>query len=287
MESAKTPQELLKSFKQCNKVAREKRAQKLGFINAAEYLKHLETLCVGGSSVKTTGKKSSKSEPMVINQSVTETPGKKTTKKTVKPVINVCDVLDSSGSMSGPKHANAIKGINTGIKSLRKDKEPVEYTYTLCDFADDLRFPYVCRTLSSIPEITGATRGSTALFDAIGTTIKHIKQNIKKGEKVLVNIYTDGQENASRNYTKETIAESIKSLSIEGWTFTFIGTPSDVLYVQKYLHIDESNTLEYDGSARGLEESFMQTNSARSAYSKKVAKGEDTSRGFYKEVGKL
>jgi uncharacterized protein YegL len=194
------------------------------------------------------------------------------------------DILDSSGSMSGSKISAAVKGINHGVKDLQSDTNPVDYTYTLCDFSEDVIFRQVMTRVHMVPKFEGETRGSTSLFDAIGKTIELITEKINPGEKVLVNIYTDGQENSSRLYSADIISKNIKSCSERGWTFTFIGTPSDVAYAQERLSIKGSNTLVYDGTAKGLEKSFVTNTAARANYSSKVSRGEDVSEGFYKDI---
>jgi hypothetical protein len=122
------------------------------------------------------------------------------------------------------------------------------------------------------------------LFDAIGKSVESLKPNLQPGDKVLVNIYTDGQENSSRHFTAEAINTLIKALSETGWTFTFIGTKEDVAYAQSRLSFKASNTLIYDGTAKGLEKSFMVNNVSRSAYSSAVADGLDVSEGFFKDI---
>lgn len=283
----RTPQETLKEFKQLNKVAREKRAVKNGFADAASYLTHLETLAsakVPKSVIKT--KKTATPPPPAAPAPIAKAKGSRKPKATAIPVlIHVADILDASGSMSGPKFINALKGINKGIEGLKCDKSGADYTYTLCDFSDDTLFPFIKRPLCSVTNYSGETRGSTALWDAIGRTVRNIqKEDWVTGTKVLVNIYTDGQENASREFSQKEIAAMIKVLSEQGWTFTFVGTSTDVAYVTRHLHIDESNTLVYDGSAKGLEKSLSATVTGRARYASAAVAGEDVSRGFYKDL---
>ena len=127
-------------------------------------------------------------------------------------------------------------------------------------------------------------RGSTALYDAIGKTFQKLDKSVKNGEKVLVNIYTDGQENSSREFTAQLISRAIEDLKSKGYTVTFIGTNHDVAYVVHNLKIHESNTLAYDGSGAGLDKAMTLNSTARSNYSAKLQKGEDVSLGFYKDV---
>lgn len=280
----RTPEETLKEFKQLNKVAREKRAVKMGFANAAAYLSHLEVQASAKKSTITNYPKKPKSVAKVAPKKESPKKVKATPPAGVETLIHVADVLDASGSMNGPKFNNALYGINKGVQGLREDTSGAIYTYTLCDFSNDIRFPAVKEQLGAIGTIVGETRGSTALYDAIGQTIRKVQDGIAPGAKVLVNIYTDGQENASREFKEREIAAMIKVLSGQGWTFTFIGTDHDVSYVTRNLHIDKSNTLVYDGSAQGLEKSFNATLTARSSYAQKAVAGEDVSTGFYKDL---
>lgn len=270
MSTTKTPQEKLKSFKQMNKVARETKAKREGFTDAASYLVYLEKEASKGasSSYKSNGSTSSSSK----------------SKKSTTVTVHVADVLDASGSMNGEKFNAALSGINIGIANLKSDTNPIEYTYTLCDFSDSVLFPQLLKPIIDVRKVSGATRGSTALFDAIGKTVEKISEAVGPNDKVLINIYTDGQENASRTFRAGQISNIIEDLSSKGWTFTFIGTDADVAYAQSMLKFDSSNTLVYDGTATGLEASMIKTNSARVNYSNKVSKGEDVSKGFFKDI---
>lgn len=258
-------QDLLASLKRSNKERKLKLAEKAGFKTIEEYKMYLEGQIAG------------KPEKTVV---------KKTTKKkeTVKPTIHIVDIIDCSGSMSGSKIRNAIRGINNGIQELKKD-DKVNYTYTLCNFsgAHDIDFKYLNTSLDEVDPVYFHDRGMTALYDAIGITLDKVKNEVLKGEKVLVNIYTDGGENGSYSYNSTKVSEMIEALK-ENFTVTFIGTDADVDNVISRLKIDESNTLKYDGSADGLAKGMQVNSVARSFYSASVAKGEDVSIGFYKNV---
>jgi len=284
----KKPSESLKGFKQYNKVAREVRAKKLGYADAATYIAYLESLINSGDVFPECCSKSpgSKSKCTSSEDCVKSKKSTKTTKTNPKeyPTIHIVDVLDSSGSMSGDKHNAALKGINGGIQDLKESKVKVNYTYTLVDFSTDVRFVHTKDKLLAVSKVACGTRSSTALFDAIGEAVQKVLPGIGKDDKVLVNIYTDGQENASKRYTAHDISGFIDQLSTSGWTFTFIGTPQDVAYASNVLRIHESNTLSYDGTAKGLEKSLTATRSSRTSYSLSVSKGEDVSQGFYKNI---
>lgn len=259
-------EQLLASLKRANKVRKLAMAIKAGYASVENYKLFLEQQIAGASA---------------------EEPAKATGKKPIKPTIHVVDILDCSGSMSGGKIEGTVKGINEGIAKLKEDST-ANFTYTLCDFADshDINFKHTKAKLAAVGKISLKSRGMTALYDAIGKTLEKFNKVFDANEKVLINIYTDGQENVSRTYSKLRIANIIKEAPAKGITITFIGTEFDTETVIKTLNIDASNTLSYDGSAKGLSKSLGATVSARSTFTASVVKGEDVSKGFYKNIDK-
>lgn len=264
---SRTKQELLASFKKANKEARERKALIAGFKNANEYLKYL-------------------TEPTTVNKTVTKT-NKTTSKKEANinmPTIHIVDVLDVSYSMVGEKIRAANKGINLGFEALLKDNK-INYKYTLCTFSTSPKIEYVNSILNEVKTpFRFSVKNNTALYDAIGQTINDLKPFVNKNEKVLVNIYTDGEENCSTKYNKSSISEKMEEMKKQGWTFTFIGTDKDVKQVIKDLKIDSTNTKAYNGTGKELEVSLQSTITARSIYASKVLKNEDVSIGFYKDI---
>ena len=283
MSSTKSNSDMLKAIRGYNKEAREKKAKREGFTSAAQMIAHLEgQIKLGKGSLPYSPISSTPVDKTKTTSSSKSSSSKNTANSW--PTIHVVDVVDKSGSMSGSKDSASVKGVNSGVDSLVNDTSDVHYTYTLCDFADDVLFRNVTAPLNEVKPLKTGTRGSTALFDAIGQSVEVVKPNIKPNDKVLVNIYTDGQENCSRKFNAGAINTLIKSLSEQGWTFTFIGTDADVRYVQNNLSVAESNTLVHDNTAEGLEKAFATNSRSRSVYSAKVSAGEDVSVGFYKDI---
>ena len=299
MGKTKTNSEMLHALRQYNKTAREVKAVKEGFTSAKDMDDYLsgEIKDGRGSNFFSNPYNKSKAPCPTTTKAPSASKGSKTPKSSPlssptntpsptgsRPTIHIVDILDSSGSMSGPKISAAVEGINHGVRTLQTDTTDVNYTYTLTDFSEDVIFRHVMVPISDVPRFKGETRGSTALFDAIGKTAERLSPFVKSEDKVLINIYTDGQENCSRWFNAETINKLIQFRSDFGWTFTFIGTEKDVAFAQRMLSIKDSNTLVYDGTAKGLEKSFVANTSARSNYSSKVSRGEDVSEGFYKDI---
>jgi hypothetical protein len=92
----------------------------------------------------------------------------------------------------------------------------------------------------------------TPLFDAIGHATNKLRYALE-GEKeytVLCTILTDGAENASEEYTRQTIANIIGQLEQKGWVFTFMGTNQDV--VAEAAKISITNTVQFNYTGEGV-----------------------------------
>lgn len=71
---------------------------------------------------------------------------------------------------------------------------------------------------------------STPLFDAMGKGIGQLRRvtNTHSNCNVLVTILTDGEENASVEYSGQAIKKMVEELKLQQWTFTYIGANHDV-----------------------------------------------------------
>lgn len=266
MSKNQSYEELLASFKRSNKKRKQKLAEKNGYSTIEDYKAHLESKALGKIIVKGKAK-------VPIN-------------KTIIPTIHIVDILDCSTSMAGRKIENALKAINEGISKLKSEKE-FNYIYTLCTFssAGIINFPVSNSIVSVVGRVSANPSGLTALYDAIGVTINKVKLNKEKPEdKVLINIYTDGEENASIKYSEDDIRALVSFSEEAGFTITFIGTENDTKNIIRKLKIKAGNTLSYDGSAKGLEESMNKNLVARASYSKAVADGLDVKDGYFKDL---
>lgn len=257
---------LLKAYKRSNSTRKEVIAKKAGYPTGLEYKAFLEGEISGNVSEKTI-------------ESVEDV---KPAKSVSVPTIHIVDILDCSGSMKVGKIKNANQGIKEGISKLKKEDD-ANYMYTFCDFShnNDIQFSILGTPITQVIHVDKFARGYTALFDAIKKTILMVAPLVSSGEKVLVNIYTDGADNTS--YT----TPSQVRLLLQGhpnFILTFIGTGQDVEYIVGRLGLDESNTLTYDGTSKGLENSMKATSLARKEFTTKLAAGEDVTRGFYKNI---
>lgn len=185
--------------------------------------------------------------------------------KTNKVIVNV--VLDRSGSMNSTR-AGTISGYNEYIQALRADKDS-EYSVSLTQFdapmtAPELTVSYLDRALADVPELTEqdyVPRGNTPLYDAIGECVRRVDA---KGRGVIVLIITDGMENASQEFTKDTVKSLIKQKEAEGWTFAFLGANIDSYAVGASVGVAAGATSNYvAGNEKALYANLAQATSMR------------------------
>jgi len=168
-------------------------------------------------------------------------------------------ILDRSGSMSLVRNATE-RGLHTFLTEQRLVAPGA--TVSLYQFDDRFETVYENELLFEVPHFELRPRGRTALRDAIGITLTRVRRHIAsldkatRPEQVVVVILTDGEENASTEFTldeiKALIAKRSRPTNAQGkpkrttWRFVFLGTSSNTFQVAADLGIDTATTLHYD-----------------------------------------
>lgn len=200
---------------------------------------------------------------VVNEEKLKKTEGKKVEKKEAKNnITEIVFILDRSGSMGGLE-SDTIGGFNSMINKQKKEDGECYVTTVLFDSVVETLHDRV--KLSEISEMTDKeyfVRGSTALLDAIGSTIKHIG-NIHKyvrEEDVPANtifvITTDGMENSSREYSSDKVKKMIEKKKAKGWEFIFLGANIDAVSTAKSFGIDKEHAVDYCCDAKGTALNF-------------------------------
>lgn len=157
-------------------------------------------------------------------------------------------LLDRSGSMEICRD-DTIGGFNSFVA----DQKTIGGRMTLVQFDHEIQEVYTDMTLDNIEPLTYQTyapRGSTALLDAIGTTVK--KHAAKTG--VVFIIQTDGQENGSRTFTRAHIKDLVEQKTKDGWVFMYLGANQDAFAEAGGIGLAGANTFNYD--VRNTPEAF-------------------------------
>ena len=186
-------------------------------------------------------------------------------KKTVPEVTasraEVLMVLDKSGSMYSLT-GDTIGGFNSMIQKYRDLKLPVKVTTVL--FNNKTQVLHNREPIENIRELTKkdyVAEGSTALLDAMGESLTNLSkiqelQN-NKDIQVIVVIITDGMENASKEYRKDSIKKMVSEhQEKDGWKFVFLGANSDAVGEAGSLGIDTNNAVRYKNSASGVRSNY-------------------------------
>jgi len=198
-------------------------------------------------------------------------------------------ILDESGSMESVKHS-IIQGFNEivqTVKGIATQYPEQEHYISLISFnglgQKILHLIDPVEKLEKIDDKRYSPDASTPLFDAMGFAFAKLKQLLNTTEKynVLVTILTDGEENASKEYSGQAIRILIDELKLQGWTFTYIGADHDV---EKFAtSISITNTLVFEKNEAAIQEMFVKESSARQRYSENIRMNFETNSDFYKE----
>ena len=172
-------------------------------------------------------------------------------------------ILDRSGSMSGLE-SDTIGGFNGMIAQHKGDGGDVLVSTVLFDHENEVIHDRV--RIADVPALTSKeyyTRGCTALLDAMGGAIHHIKNVHKyarpedRPARTMFIITTDGMENASTRYTADQVRAMVKKQEKEaGWEFVFLGANIDAVQVADGLGIRADHAVEFACDAAGVRENF-------------------------------
>lgn len=172
-------------------------------------------------------------------------------------ITDIVLIIDASGSMNDVRQ-DTIVGLKKFL-SKQKDLNQGDATITYVNFNSVVNTVLSRKLLSEVNDSIFndyTTGGLTALFDAIGKTIKliksvHSKMNpVELPEKVMVVILTDGFENSSETYAFDNIRDMIDECKLDKeveWEFLFMGADidafaaSDRLNLSSIINVTKSN----------------------------------------------
>ena len=182
-------------------------------------------------------------------------------------------ILDRSGSMAGLE-SDTIGGFNGMIAQHRSEGGDVLVSTVLFDHEHEVVHDRV--RIADVPTLTSKeyyTRGCTALLDAMGDAIHHIKNVHKyarpedRPARTMFIITTDGMENSSTRYTADQVRAMVKQQEEAGWAFVFLGANIDAVEVAGGLGIRPEFAAEFACDAAGVRENFASLGAMTCAFS--------------------
>ena len=178
----------------------------------------------------------------------------------MKNLTELVFIIDKSGSMS-ELEGDTIGGFNSLIKKQKKEEGDALVSVVFFNDNQDVVLDRV--DINKVKELTEddyVCMSCTALLDAVGDSIKHIR-NIHKyarkediPEKTVFVIMTDGLENASEKYRYHDVKRLIERAKEESnWEFLFLGANIDAIGEAKNLGIEEDYAVEFCCDEKGIE----------------------------------
>lgn len=182
-------------------------------------------------------------------------------------------ILDRSGSMQSMA-VEAIGGFNAFLEEQKKQAGEAKLTLVLFD--NEYLLVHDGKNIQEVEPLNETTfqpRGTTGLLDAVGRTVDDVGRRLSetpeadRPSKVLVAILTDGQENASSDYTRSKIHDMITHQTEKySWQFLFLAANQDAFAEATNLGISLKNTASYTADAQGLTRAFASVSYAASSY---------------------
>ena len=160
-------------------------------------------------------------------------------------------ILDASGSMASFIN-DTIGGVNTFISKQADDNDGT--TISVVKFEGNAVKTIVDTKLAA-KELTISSNdyfaaGMTNLLDAIGQTVLDINNKLKsisleERPNIILQIMTDGHENASKEYRHPQIKAMLTECENKGWIVTFLGANVDSFNVAQNLGINAAAVSNY------------------------------------------
>lgn len=170
--------------------------------------------------------------------------------------LHVAVVLDESGSMTSVKK-ETLSGLNEYIQELKKKEDGINTTFSLITFSGTVNCRIIAKPIEEINELTNKDyipSGTTAMYDGVGIAIGTLKSETVADEYTdyLLLVISDGEENASKEFTSEKIAYMIKECQdTKRWTITYMGANQDLSIVKETLNLHDNNITLYNSSNTG------------------------------------
>lgn len=165
--------------------------------------------------------------------------------------VQIVVILDESGSMYHLQH-DVIGGFNKLVAEQKALEGAAELT--LYTFAASVRTPILGKDVQEVADLTPLSyspNGGTAMNDAIGQALS--KLLLDSPEKAIISIFTDGEENSSREYNLEQVKALIAQCEEKGYQIVFLAANMDEVAVGASYGIAKGATRGFVANTGGME----------------------------------
>jgi len=195
-------------------------------------------------------------------------------------------VLDETSSMQTRKEVT-ISGFNEWAQEM--EKFPGEVLFNLVKFHSEKHELLIKQAALGItkPRLTEENyrpSALTPLFDAVGKAIRETEEqlvDLPNDTEVILVILTDGEENASKEFTIDGIRSLIQEKIDAGWAVTYLGVSEDAWQGGQMLGVSLGSTMNFRGDSFSVNQGLRANALAIGQY---MAGGSSAS-GVYSEAG--
>ncbi len=186
-----------------------------------------------------------------------------------KDLTEMVFILDKSGSMAGLE-ADTIGGFNSMIeRQMRADGDAIVSTVLFSNVSTVIHDRVKIENVEPMTRNQYYVGGCTALMDAMGKAIHHIRNVHKYARKedvpehTIFIITTDGMENASHTYSSDQVKQMVRRQKEEaGWEFLFLGANIDAVETAARFGIDEDRAVTFVNDAQGQALNYQEISEA-------------------------
>lgn len=174
----------------------------------------------------------------------------------MKQFTDITVLLDRSGSMVSIREP--MESAFNEFITKHKEIPSTKITLVQFDSTNDQETVYQCVPVGSVEKLKLVPRGDTPLIDAFVKVIDRTGERLSimneadRPDQVLMVIITDGQENASRAYTRKDVSSRVtKQTNDYKWQFIYLGANQDAIAEAASYGIGQKWALNYAASASG------------------------------------
>ncbi len=211
----------------------------------------------------------------------------------VRPHFHV--LLDRSGSMAAMAD-DVIGGFNRLIADQQADGPDACITLVQFDSEDPQEVVLDAKRITKavpLDRTTFVPRGGTPLLDATARLIARAADRQaaraaagKPAEDVTFITITDGQENSSREVSRDDVRRLVEAKQAEGWTFVFMGAGLDAYGDARHMGYDDRSIQAFAPDGVGAQAAFTNLSARTVTYRRKLRGGETFDRQDYFEGDK-
>ena len=157
-------------------------------------------------------------------------------------------ILDRSGSMQQGR-ADHEGGLRSFVRDAQALAGDVRLSFVRFDSHDPCEVVFEARPVAEVKdeELTLVPRGGTPLLDAVGAALAKFAGF---GERTVVMVITDGQENESREWTKARVQALVKEREAAGWKMLYLGANVDAFAEAGQAGIGAAGAMAYAATPR-------------------------------------